>query len=204
VKVAVYDNKKKKIEDIDLKDDVFGVEINEGLLHQVVLAQLAGKRAGTASTKDRGEVSGSTKKLFKQKGTGNARPGSIKSPLQYGGGIVFGPHPRSFAQKVNKKEYKNAIRSAIADRIKSGSFYVVNEIKLPEAKTKTVSTMLKSFDISKCLIVDIDNPQLKLSSRNIYGVKAVKPEQVTPYDILKYENVLLTKAALEKLSEYIS
>ncbi len=204
MKVAVYDNKKKKIEDIDLKDDVFGVEINEGLLHQVVLAQLAGKRAGTASTKDRGEVSGSTKKLFKQKGTGNARPGSIKSPLQYGGGIVFGPHPRSFAQKVNKKEYKNAIRSAIADRIKSGSFYVVNEIKLPEAKTKTVSTMLKSFDISKCLIVDIDNPQLKLSSRNIYGVKAVKPEQVTPYDILKYENVLLTKAALEKLSEYIS
>ena len=204
MKVAVYDNKKKKIEDIDLKDDVFGVEINEGLLHQVILAQLAGKRAGTASTKDRGEVSGSTKKLFKQKGTGNARPGSIKSPLQYGGGIVFGPHPRSFAQKVNKKEYKNAIRSAIADRIKSGSFYVVNEIKLPEAKTKTVSTMLKSFDISKCLIVDIDNPQLKLSSRNIYGVKAVKPEQVTPYDILKYENVLLTKAALEKLSEYIS
>jgi len=204
VKVAVYDNKKKKIEDIDLKDDIFGVEINEGLLHQVVLAQLAGKRAGTASTKDRGEVSGSTKKLFKQKGTGNARPGSIKSPLQYGGGIVFGPHPRSFAQKVNKKEYKNAIRSAIADRIKSGSFYVVNEIKLPEAKTKTVSTMLKSFDISKCLIVDIENPQLKLSSRNIYGVKAVKPEQVTPYDILKYENVLLTKAALEKLSEYIS
>ncbi|HOW16963.1 MAG TPA: 50S ribosomal protein L4 [bacterium] len=204
MKVAVYDNKKKKIEDIDLKDDIFGVEINEGLLHQVVLAQLAGKRAGTASTKDRGEVSGSTKKLFKQKGTGNARPGSIKSPLQYGGGIVFGPHPRSFAQKVNKKEYKNAIRSAIADRIKSGSFYVVNEIKLPEAKTKTVSTMLKSFDISKCLIVDIENPQLKLSSRNIYGVKAVKPEQVTPYDILKYENVLLTKAALEKLSEYIS
>lgn len=204
MKVTVYDNKKKKIEDIDLKDDVFGTDVNEGLVHQVVLAQLAGKRAGTASTKDRGEVSGSTKKLFKQKGTGNARPGSIKSPLQYGGGIVFGPHPRSFSQKVNKKVFKNALRSVISDRIKSGAFYVVNEIKLTEAKTKTISTMLKDFSFAKCLIVDIDNPKLKLSSRNIYGVKAVKPDQLTPYDILKYENLILTKAALEKVSEYIS
>jgi len=204
VKVTVYDSKKKKIEDINLKDEVFGVDVNEGLLHQVVLSQLAGKRAGTASTKDRGEVSGSTKKLFKQKGTGNARPGSIKSPLQYGGGIAFGPHPRSYSQKVNKKVFKNALRSVISDRIKSGAFYVVSEIKLTEAKTKTVSTMMKDFDFSKCLIVDVENPKLKLSSRNIYGVKAVKPEQLTPYDILKYENLVLTKAALEKVSEYIS
>lgn len=204
MKVTVYDTKKKKIEDIELKDEVFAGEVNEGLVHQIVTAQLEGKRSGTASTKTRGQVQGSTKKLFKQKGTGNARPGTAKSPLQYGGGIVFGPHPRSFGQKINKKMYKNALRSVLADRINSGAFYVINELKIAEAKTKLISTMLKDFDFAKCLIVDIDNPKLKLSSRNIYGVKAVKPEQLTPYDVIKYGNLILTKAALEKVSEFIS
>ena len=199
MKVTVYDTKKKKVDDIEIKDDTFGKDINEGLVHQVVMAQLAGRRAGTASTKDRGEVSGSTKKLFKQKGTGNARPGSIKSPLQYGGGIVFGPHPRDYSKKINKKMYKKALDSVMSDRLQAGSLFVVNEIKLPEAKTKHVSALLKSFDFKKCLIVDLDNPALKLSSRNIYGVKTVKPEQVTQYDILKYENVIFTKSAFERM-----
>ncbi len=204
MKVTVYDTKKEKIGDVELNDEVFCSEVNEGLVHQIITAQLEGKRAGTASTKTRGDVQGSTKKLFKQKGTGNARPGTAKSPLQYGGGIVFGPHPRSFGQKINKKMYRVALRSVISDRISSGSFYVVDDLKLTETKTKQISSILKAFAFSKCLIVDVDNPKLKLSSRNIYGVKAVKPEQLTPYDVIKYGNVILTKAALAKVSEFIS
>ncbi|MEI6079143.1 MAG: 50S ribosomal protein L4, partial [bacterium] len=155
-------------------------------------------------TKDRGEVSGSTRKLFKQKGTGNARPGSIKSPLQYGGGIVFGPHPRSYNQKINKKMYKSALRSALSDRVKSGNLFILDELKLTQAKTKEISGMLKSFNIKKCLIVDMTNENLTLSARNIYGVKTVKPEQINPYDLIKYENVLVTKAALTKINEFVA
>ena len=204
MKVTVYDQKKKKIEDIELQDSIFGTEVNMDLLHQVVHSQLANTRSGNACTKDRGEVSGSTRKLFKQKGTGNARPGSIKSPLQYGGGIVFGPHPRSYNQKINKKMYKSALRSALSDRVKSGNLFILDELKLSEAKTKTISGMLKDFNIKKCLIVDMANENLTLSARNIYGVKTVKPEQINPYDLIKYENVLVTKAALTKINEFVA
>ena len=204
MKVTVYNNTKKKIEDIDLKDDVFGVEPNLALLNQVILAQNANARQGSASTKTRGDISGSTRKLFKQKGTGNARPGSIKSPLQYGGGTVFGPHPRDFGRKINKKMFKGALRSVISDRIKSEVFYIVDDLKFTEAKTKNVSNLLKKFAITKCLLVDVDNDKLELSSRNIHGVKMVAPEQITPYDVLKYENVIISKAALERIQNYIS
>ena len=204
MKVTVYNNTKKKIEDIDLNDELFGVEVNMPLLHQVILAQNANARQGTASTKTRSDISGSTRKLFKQKGTGGARPGSIKSPLQYGGGTVFGPHPRDFGRKINKKMFKGALRSALTDRAKSGTLYIVDDLKLKEVKTKSVSTMLKKFEIKKCLIVDIDNDNLSLSTRNIYGVKSVNPEQITPYDVIKYENVIISKAALERVQNYIS
>jgi large subunit ribosomal protein L4 len=204
VKVAVYDQTKKKVEDVELQDSVFNVEVNTTLLHQIVQSQLANARSGNACTKDRGEVSGSTRKLFKQKGTGNARPGSIKSPLQYGGGIVFGPHPRSYDQKINKKMYKCALRSALSDRVKSENLFVLDSLKLSEAKTKSVSSIMKSFNIKKCLFVDTDNKELTLSARNIYGVKTVKPEQVNPYDLIKYENVLITKAALDKINGFVA
>jgi len=204
VKVTVYDQTKKEVEDIELQDELFNSDVNVSLLHQVVNAQMAGKRAGTASTKGRADVNGSTRKLFKQKGTGNARPGSIKSPLQYGGGIVFGPHPRSFAQKVNKKMFKGALVSAISDRAKSGVLYIVDNLNFSEAKTKSVINLLKKFDIKKCLIVDLDNKELTLSARNIYGVKAVKPEQLNPYDLIKYENLIVTKQAVDKVREFIS
>ncbi len=204
MKVTVYDQTKKKVEDIELQDELFNSDVNVSLLHQVVNAQMAGKRAGTASTKGRADVNGSTRKLFKQKGTGNARPGSIKSPLQYGGGIVFGPHPRSFAQKVNKKMFKGALVSAISDRAKSGVLYIVDNLNFSEAKTKSVINLLKKFDIKKCLIVDLDNKELTLSARNIYGVKAVKPEQLNPYDLIKYENLIVTKQAVDKVREFIS
>ena len=143
MKVTVYNNSKKKIEDIDLKDDVFGVEANIPLLNQVVLAQNANARQGTASTKTRGDVSGSTRKLFKQKGTGSARPGSIKSPLQRGGGTVFGPHPRDFGRKINKKMFKGALRSVLSDRVKSDVLYIIDDLNFAEAKTKNVSNLLK-------------------------------------------------------------
>lgn len=204
MKVAVYNNTKKKIEDIDLKDEVFGLEPNMALLNQVVLAQNANSRQGSASTKTRGDISGSTRKLFKQKGTGNARPGSIKSPLQYGGGTVFGPHPRDFGRKINKKMFKGALRSVLSDRVKSEVFYIVDSLNFTEAKTKNVSNLLKKFAITKCLIVDVDNDKLELSSRNIHGVKMVSPEQITPYDVLKYENVIISKAALDRVQNYIS
>lgn len=204
MKVTVYDQTKKEVEDIELQDELFNSDVNVSLLHQVVNAQMAGKRAGTASTKGRADVNGSTRKLFKQKGTGNARPGSIKSPLQYGGGIVFGPHPRSFAQKVNKKMFKGALVSAISDRAKSGVLYIVDNLNFSEAKTKSVINLLKKFDIKKCLIVDLDNKELTLSARNIYGVKAVKPEQLNPYDLIKYENLIVTKQAVDKVREFIS
>lgn len=204
MKVTVYNNTKKKVEDMDLNDAVFGVDMNMPLLHQVILAQNANARQGTASTKTRKDVSGSTRKLFKQKGTGNARPGSIKSPLQYGGGIVFGPHPRDFSRKINKKMFKGALRSLLSEKVRNGAFYVVEDLKMSEAKTKNVSTMLKNFEIKKCLIIDIDNQALDLSARNIYGVKAVGPEQISPYDVLKYENIIISKSALEKVQSYIS
>ena len=204
MKLTVYDQKKKKMEDIELQDSVYNTEVNVTLLHQVIQSHLANSRSGNACTKDRGEVSGSTRKLFKQKGTGNARPGSIKSPLQYGGGIVFGPHPRSYTQKINKKMYKSALRSALSDRVKSDNFFVVDSLKLAAAKTKNVSEILKNFNVKKCLFVDVDNKELTLCSRNIYGVKTVRPEQVNPYDLIKYENVIVTKTALTKINEYVA
>ncbi|MEI6092892.1 MAG: 50S ribosomal protein L4 [bacterium] len=204
MKVTVYDHNKKKIEDVELQDSVFNTEVNFNLLHQVIHSQLANVRSGNASTKGRAEVSGSTRKLFKQKGTGSARPGSSKSPLQYGGGIVFGPHPRAYTQKINKKMYKSALRSALSDRVKSDNFFVIDSLKLSETKTQTISKLLKSFNIKKCLIVDNENKELTLSARNIYGVKTVKPEQINPYDLIKYENVIVTKAALDKMNGIIA
>jgi len=204
VKVTVYNNTKKKVEELDLKDSVFGAEVNIPLIHQVVLAQNANTRSGTASTKTRGDISGSTRKLGKQKGSGGARPGSIKSPLRYGGGTVFGPHPRDFSHKINKKMFKGALRSVLSERAKSGALYIVDDLKLTEAKTKTITAMLKNFEIKKCLIVDADNDKLTLSARNIYGVKTVNPEEITPYDVMKYENMIITKAALERVQNYIS
>jgi large subunit ribosomal protein L4 len=124
--------------------------------------------------------------------------------LQYGGGIVFGPHPREYTQKINKKMYKSALRSALSDRVKSDNFFVIDSLKLTETKTKNISNLLKSFNIKKCLIVDTENKELILSARNIYGVKTVKPEQINPYDLIKYENVIVTKAALNKMNEFIA
>ena len=204
MKVTVYNNTKKKIEELDINDSIFGVEVNVPLLNQVVLAQNANSRQGTASTKTRSDISGSTRKLGKQKGSGGARPGSIKSPLRHGGGTVFGPHPRDFGRKINKKMFKGALRSVLSDRVKSGALYIVDDLKLTEAKTKNISSMMKKFELKKCLIVDVDNNNLTLAARNIYGVKTVSPEQITPYDVLKYENLIISKSALERVQNYVA
>jgi large subunit ribosomal protein L4 len=201
VKLTVYDKKNKKLEDLDVKKEIFSSEVNIGLMHQVVTAQLAEIRSGTASTKTRKDVKASTAKPFRQKGTGRARQGTAKSPLLVGGGTVFGPHPRSYKQKINKKMFKSALRSALSDRVKSGNLFVVDDLKMEEIKTKNVVNILKSFKIEKCLIVDANNDNLFISARNLYGVKAIKYNQVNPYDILKYENLIITKQALKNIEE---
>lgn len=201
MKLAVYDKKNKKIEDLEVKKEIFSSEVNVGLMHQVVIAQLAGVRAGTAATKTRKDVTASTAKPFKQKGTGRARQGTAKSPLFPGGGTVFGPHPRSYKQKVNKKMFKSALKSALSDRAKSGNLFIVDDFKMEEIKTKNVVNVLKSFKIENCLIVDVNNDNLFTSARNLYGVKAIKSNQVNPYDILKYENLIITKQALKNIEE---
>lgn len=203
MKITVYDINKKKIDDIEVSDNVFAAEVNEALIHQVVNAQLAGMRSGTADTKTRKDVNFTTIKPFKQKGTGRARQGSAKAPIHVGGGTVFGPHPRSFKQKVNKKMFKGAVRSAISDRVNSSALYVIDSINL-DVKTKSFVNMLKKFNISNCLVIDNENENLILSSRNVYGVKTITPEQVNPYDVIKHENIILTKNALKKVEEIIS
>ena len=163
---------------VELSEVAFGKEFNEALVHQVVTAYLAGGRQGTRAQKSRAEVSGGGKKPFKQKGTGRARQGSAKAPIHVGGGTVFGPHPRSFKQKVNKKMFKGAVRSAISDRVNSSALYVIDSINL-DVKTKSFVNMLKKFNISNCLVIDNENENLILSSRNVYGVKTITPEQYT-------------------------
>jgi len=203
VKLNVYDKSNKVLSSIDL-NNLFETEINETLLHQVVVSKLLGERAGTASTKTRAEVAGSTKKLFKQKGTGRARQGSAKAPHLYGGGIVFGPKPRDFSLKVNKKMQKSALIQSLASKIKSNNFFIVEDLNFEETKTKNIINLLKSFNIISCLFIDNSNERLFLSTRNIYKVKSLKPEQLNAYDIIRYENIIISKSALEKLTEKLS
>jgi large subunit ribosomal protein L4 len=204
VKVSILDKQNKKVGDLELSSDVFGSDLNMPLIHQVVTAKLAEIREGNACTKDRGEVSGSTKKLFKQKGTGGARQGSIKAPHHTGGGIAFGPHPRSYEQKVNKKMQKSAIRSALSQRVSSNAFYVVDNLQIGEIKTKRVVELLGHFKINNCLIIDNANTNLVLSARNLYKVKTLKPEQVNVYDVVRYDNIIISKDALNLLEQHLS
>jgi len=203
VKLNVYDKSNQVLSSIDL-NNLFETEINETLLHQVVVSKLLGERAGTASTKTRAEVAGSTKKLFKQKGTGRARQGSAKAPHLYGGGIAFGPKPRDYSLKVNKKMQKSALIQSLASKIKSNNFFIIEDLNFEEIKTKNIMNILKSFNIGSCLFIDNSNEKLFLSTRNIYKVKSLKPEQLNAYDIIRHENIVISKSALDKLTEKLS
>lgn len=200
--VDVYNISREKISELDLNDEVFGVEIKPHVLHQVVVGQMAARRAGTAATKTRSMVSCSGKKLYKQKGTGRARAGGANSPTRRGGGIAFGPQPRSYAISVPKKVRKSALRIALTDKLRNNKLVVVDQFDIPERKTKKFAEILKKFEISKTLIVtDIHRDNLDLASRNIAGVKVLRSEGINVYDLLKYESVMLEQPAIVKIQE---
>jgi large subunit ribosomal protein L4 len=191
---------------VDLADAVFAAPVNEALLYEAVRHHLACARRGTASTKTRHEVAGSGKKLWKQKGTGRARMGSIRSPLWRHGGTVHGPQPHSYAYRLPRKMQLGALKSALSAKLRDGELRVVNEFSIGEAKTKLMRQALDGLNASRTvLLVDnADNRNLELSSRNLQGVKLVSSREVNVYDLLRHESVLLSEAAARKLSEALA
>jgi large subunit ribosomal protein L4 len=204
--VDIIDLKNKKVGTLDLADAVFAAPVNEALLYEAVRHYLAGVRRGTASTKTRHEVAGAGKKLWKQKGTGRARVGSIRSPLWRHGGTTHGPQPHSYAYKLPRKMQLGALKSALSAKLRDGELRVVNEFALSEAKTKAMRQALNSLDATRTvLLVDNgDNQNLHLSSRNLEGVKLVASRDVNVYDLLGHQHVLLSEAAARKLSEALA
>ena len=204
--VDIIDLSNQKVGTLDLADAVFAAPVNQALLYEAVRHYLAGTRRGTASTKTRHEVAGAGKKLWKQKGTGRARVGSIRSPLWRHGGTTHGPQPHSFAYKLPRKMQLGALKSALSAKLRDGELRVVNEFALSEAKTKVMRQALNSLDATRTvLLVDNgDNQNLHLSSRNLEGVKLVASRDVNVYDLLGHQHVLLSEAAARKLSEALA
>jgi large subunit ribosomal protein L4 len=196
----VINQDKKKVGTIELRDDVFAVEVNVPLVHQVLKAQLAERRQGTAKTKVKSEVRGGGKKPFRQKGTGNARQGSSRSPLQPGGGQNFGPQRRSYAQSTPKEMVRGALRSALSDRMKAERLVVIDEFKLSAIKTKSFDEIIKkklAFGAKELLIVSDKNQNLELSARNVPHVKVLRTEGLNVYDIIRHDWLVMTKSAVE-------
>ena len=200
--VSVYNIKGKEVGTIDLNDAVFVVEVNEHLVHMAVVSQLANKRQGTQKAKTRSEVSGGGRKPWRQKGTGHARQGSTRAPQWTGGGVVFAPTPRDYSFKLNKKERRAALKSALTSRVEEKKFIVVDEINFDEIKTKKFQDVLNNLSVSKALVVLEDgNKNAELSARNIADVKTAKTNTINVYDILKYNTVIATKAAVQAIEE---
>lgn len=194
----LINQEKKKVGSIELRDDVFAVDVNIPLVHQVIKAQLAGRRQGTHKTKTKGEVRGGGRKPFRQKGTGNARQGSSRSSLQVGGGQNFGPQPRDYSQSTPKEMMRGALRSALSDRMKASRVLVVDEFKLATIKTKAFDEMVKNgLQLDKVLIVDDANKNLELSGRNVPKVKVLRTEGLNVYDIVRYDWVVFSKRAVQ-------
>ena len=200
--VTVYNIEGKEVGTIDLSDAVFGVEVNEHLMHMAVVQQLANKRQGTQKAKTRSEVSGGGRKPWRQKGTGHARQGSTRAPQWTGGGVVFAPTPRDYSFKLNKKEKRAALKSALTSRVQENKFIVVDEMNFGEIKTKNFQTMLNNLSVAKALVVlEEGNTNAVLSARNIEGVKTAGTNTINVYDILKYNTVIVTKAAVATIEE---
>ena len=200
--VSVYNIEGKEVGKIDLSDAVFGVEVNEHLVHMAVVSQLANNRQGTQKAKTRSEVSGGGRKPWRQKGTGHARQGSTRAPQWTGGGVVFAPVPRDYSFKMNKREKRAALKSALTSRVEENKFIVIDEIDFEEAKTKNFANILKNLDVSKALVVlEDDNKNAELSARNIADIKTAKTNTINVYDILKYNTVITTKAVVAKIEE---
>ena len=199
--VPCYNLQKQQVGTFELSDAVFGAEVKEHLFHEVVRAQLAARRAGTHDTKVRSEVSGSVKKIWKQKGTGRARHGSRKAPQFVGGGVAFGPHPRDYSLKVNKKVRAAALCSALTRRTQEGKLLVIDDMTLPKAQTKQLATAATRFEATKVLFVDVDNNNLSLSARNLPTANYLSVNGLNVYDILRHDTLLLSKAAAQVLHE---
>ena len=200
--VAVYNMEGKEVGTLELNDAVFGVEVNEHLVHMAVVSQLANKRQGTQKAKTRSEVSGGGRKPWRQKGTGHARQGSTRSPQWKGGGVVFAPVPRDYSIKLNKKEKRAALKSALTSRVQENKFIVVDELKLDEIKTKKFQAVMDNLKVSKALVVvDQDSSNVVKSARNIPTVKTAYVNTINVYDILKYNTVVATKTAVASIEE---
>lgn len=201
-KVSVYNMEGSQVGDIELNDAVFGVEVNEHLVHMAVVSQLANKRQGTQSAKTRAEVRGGGRKPWKQKGTGHARQGSTRSPQWTGGGVVFAPKPRNYTIKLNKKEKQLALKSALTSRVLESKFIVVDEFKFDEIKTKKFAEMMKNLKVNKALVVLNSNDlNVVKSANNISTVKTALTNTINVYDILKYDTVVIEKAAVATIEE---
>jgi large subunit ribosomal protein L4 len=205
-KIDVVDLSNKKVGELDLADSVFGAEVNQALLYEAVRHHRASERAGTHATKVRGSVSGSGKKLWRQKGTGRARMGSIRSPLWRHGGTIHGPQPRDYSYRLPRKMQLGALRSALSAKFQDGALKVVNEFSFDDHKTKTVAAALKKLEAGrKVLLVDnSDSRNLNLGARNIPGVKVVATRDVNTYDLLGADRIVFSEAAAKKLSEALA
>ena len=200
--VAVYNIEGKEVDKLELNDSVFGVEINEHLVHMAVVAQLANKRQGPQSAKTRAEVRGGGRKPWRQKGTGHARQGSTRSPQWTGGGVVFAPKPRDYSMKLNKKEKANAMKSVLTSKVNEEKFIVLDELKLDEIKTKKFVEVMNNLEVAKALVVTKDNDQnLIMSAKNVPTVKTALTNTINVYDILKYDTVVITKDAVAAIEE---
>lgn len=196
--VDVINSKGEKVSQTELDDSLFNVTVKPSVLHEVVTMQLARKRSGTAAVKHRSDVKGSGRKLFRQKGTGRARQGNIKSPLLRGGGVVFGPDPRSYAYKVPKKIRKLALKMALSSKLNENSLLVVDRFELNQIKTKDFLEIVKALKVNNALIVsDETDENLELSSRNVPAVKVLKSKGLNVYDILKYEHLVLLESSIK-------
>ena len=201
-KVSVLNMEGKQVDEIELNDAVFGVEVKENLVHQAVLSQLANNRQETQKAKTRSEVSGGGRKPWRQKGTGHARQGSTRAPQWTGGGVVFAPVPRDYSFKMNKKEKRAALKSVLTDRVNENKFIVVDDIKFEAPKTKDFVKMMNNLNVSKALVVLKDNDvNAVMSAKNIPTVKTALTNTINVYDILKYDVVVIDKAAVATIEE---
>ena len=200
--VSVYNIEGKEVGSIELNDAVFGVEVNEHLVHMAVVNQLANNRQGTQSAKTRSEVSGGGRKPWRQKGTGHARQGSTRAPQWTGGGVVFAPKPRDYSFKMNKKEKRIALLSALSSKVAESKIVVLDSFNLDEIKTKKFAEVMSNLKVDKALVVvEGENKNVVLSGRNIPSVKVSATNEINTYDVLKYDTLVVTKAAVEKLEE---
>ena len=201
-KVSVYNMEGNQVGDIELNDAVFGVEVNEHLVHMAVVQQLANNRQGTQKAKTRSEVSGGGRKPWRQKGTGHARQGSTRAPQWTHGGVVFAPVPRDYSFKMNKKEKRAALKSVLTSKVQENKFIVLDELKLAEVKTKEMKKVLDNLKVNNALvIIGDDSENVALSARNIAGVQTASVNTINVFDMLKYNTIIATKSSVASIEE---